>query len=172
MQSSAKIRVKIVFAAPRGKLCIGNGSFFHPAAAVFYLRTKIQRKLRVSKRASRKKSCRYVCYLRTMYKLQHIIRKLLSSRIQLSHCYASEHIEGVLESVVNCIPWRWKMLWWTNLVFLDASSHLYKRVCPSVGRSVGWSVMLCDAFVKNARKSFISPILSLPFSALDLFMPF
>ena len=24
--------------------------------------------------------------------------------------------------------------------FLDASSHLYKRVCPSVGRSVGWSV--------------------------------
>ena len=25
--------------------------------------------------------------------------------------------------------------------FLDASSHLYKRVCPSVGRSVGRSVV-------------------------------
>ena len=24
--------------------------------------------------------------------------------------------------------------------FLDASSHLYKRLCTSVGRSVGWSV--------------------------------
>ena len=32
--------------------------------------------------------------------------------------------------------------------FLDASSHLYKRVCPSVGRSVRRSV--CHAFVKNA----------------------
>ena len=26
--------------------------------------------------------------------------------------------------------------------FLDAFSHLYKRVCPSVGWSVGWSVTL------------------------------
>ena len=33
-------------------------------------------------------------------------------------------------------------------LFLDASSHLYKRVCPSVGPSVGPSV--CHAFVKNA----------------------
>ena len=70
--------------------------------------------------------------------------------------------------------------------FLDASSHLYKSVCPSVGRSVGRSVgpsvgpsvglsvgpSVCNAFVKNARKSFISPILSLPFNALGLFMPF
>ena len=29
--------------------------------------------------------------------------------------------------------------------FSDASSHLYKSVCPSVRRSVGPSVMLCDA---------------------------
>ena len=35
--------------------------------------------------------------------------------------------------------------------FLDASSHLYKRVCPSVGPSVRWSVGLSvrHAFVKN-----------------------
>ena len=33
--------------------------------------------------------------------------------------------------------------------FLDASSHLYKSVCPSVRRSVRRSV--CDAFVKNAK---------------------
>ena len=45
---------------------------------------------------------------------------------------------------------------WSSLVrFLDASSHLYNRVYPSVGRSVrpsarqsvGWSVS--DAFLKN-----------------------
>ena len=42
---------------------------------------------------------------------------------------------------------------------LDSSSHLYKSVCPSVH-------LLVRAFVKNARKSFISPILSLPFNAL------
>ena len=36
--------------------------------------------------------------------------------------------------------------------FLDASSHLYKRVCPSVGPSVDLSVRpsVCHAFVKNA----------------------
>ena len=32
--------------------------------------------------------------------------------------------------------------------------------------------MLCNAFVKNARKSFISPFLSLPFNALCLFNAF
>ena len=36
-----------------------------------------------------------------------------------------------------------------NSIFLDASSHLYKRVCPSVGPSVRWSVR--DAFVKIAE---------------------
>ena len=62
--------------------------------------------------------------------------------------------------------------------FLDASSHLYMSVCPSVGPSVRPSVRrsrVCNAFVKNARKSFISPFLSLPFNALCLFnafMPF
>ena len=44
---------------------------------------------------------------------------------------------------------RWSMGLWvhhafTKNSFLDASSHLYKRLCPSVrpsvGRSVGWSV--------------------------------
>ena len=35
-------------------------------------------------------------------------------------------------------------------LLLDASSHLYKRVCPSVRRSVGQSVRpsVRDAFVK------------------------
>ena len=27
--------------------------------------------------------------------------------------------------------------------------HLYKRPCPSVGRSVGWSVMLSSKSMKN-----------------------
>ena len=33
--------------------------------------------------------------------------------------------------------------------FLDASSHFYKMVCPSVGPSVG--LYVCNAFVKNAQ---------------------
>ena len=55
-------------------------------------------------------------------------------------------------------------------VFRCALATLYERV--SVGRSVGPSVMLCNAFVENARKGFMSTILSLPFNALGLFMPF
>ena len=32
------------------------------------------------------------------------------------------------------------LIWLNCLPFLDASSHLYKRVCPSVGPSIRWSV--------------------------------
>ena len=52
------------------------------------------------------------------------------------------------------------------------------RACvrPSVRLSVRRSVVLCNAFVKNARKSFMSPILSSPFNAFlclfNAFMPF
>ena len=37
--------------------------------------------------------------------------------------------------------------------FLDASTHLYKRVCPSVGPSVGWFIRwsIRNAFVKVAK---------------------
>ena len=46
-------------------------------------------------------------------------------------------------------------------IFLDASSHLYKRVCPSVGPSVGPSVRpsvgpsVRDAFVKIAENGLM-----------------
>ena len=40
-------------------------------------------------------------------------------------------------------------------LFLDASSHLYKRPCPSVGPSVrpsvGWSVTLSSKSMKNGQ---------------------
>ena len=36
------------------------------------------------------------------------------------------------------LTWLFARNYWFPL--LDASSHLYKRVCPLVGRSVGWSV--------------------------------
>ena len=36
-----------------------------------------------------------------------------------------------------------------KLTFLDAATHLYKRLCPSVGRSVGPSVG--HAFLKNCK---------------------
>ena len=35
---------------------------------------------------------------------KHINRNLLSLQIQLSHCYASQHMECMLEWVINCIP--------------------------------------------------------------------
>ena len=40
-----------------------------------------------------------------------------------------------------------------TISFLDASSHLYMRVCPSVGPSIGASVRrsVRDAFVKNGK---------------------
>ena len=39
-----------------------------------------------------------------MYQLQHINQKLLSWKIQLSHHYTTQCIEGALEWIVNCIP--------------------------------------------------------------------
>ena len=41
--------------------------------------------------------------------VKHINQKLLSSQHQPSHCYARQHIEGVLELVVSCILWSWKI---------------------------------------------------------------
>ena len=35
--------------------------------------------------------------------------KALELTIQLSHCNTSKRIDGVLELVVNCIPWRQKI---------------------------------------------------------------
>ena len=47
--------------------------------------------------------------------------------------------------------------------FLDASTHLYKRVCPSVGQSVGWSVgrsVMCFFFIaENAQTMNNGPTL-------------
>ena len=48
------------------------------------------------------------------YVVRHINRKLSSSRIWLPHQCASQHIKGMLESVVKCIPWRLMVKWWTN----------------------------------------------------------
>ena len=47
-----------------------------------------------------------------------------------------------------------------SFLLQDATLNLYKNVCSSVGR---WVV---NASAKNSRKSFISPILSLPSNAL------
>ena len=40
-------------------------------------------------------------------------------------------------------------------LFLDASSHLYKRVCPSVRPSVGWSVGNAFFFQIEEMKVFL-----------------
>ena len=46
--------------------------------------------------------------------------------------------------------------------FLDASSHLYKRCCPSVGRSVrpfvGRSVMLLSKLMKNGPLQIVNDL--------------
>ena len=47
--------------------------------------------------------------------------------------------------------------------FLDASSHLYKRVCPSVRRSVGPSV--CPSVRPSVRRS-VTPVQKPRFSAV------
>ena len=38
------------------------------------------------------------------YVIKHMNRELLNLQIQLSNCFANQHIEGVLESIVNYIP--------------------------------------------------------------------
>ena len=50
-----------------------------------------------------------VCFYleqRPIYAVQHIIWKLLNWRVQLMYQLVNMHIEGVLELVANCIPWR------------------------------------------------------------------
>ena len=39
-----------------------------------------------------------------LFRVKHINLKLLSFKIQLTYRYTSLHNEGVLESVVYCIP--------------------------------------------------------------------
>ena len=52
------------------------------------------------------------------------------------------------EVVASDVP-----LWYIFFIkypFLDASSHLYKRVCPSIRQSVG------NAFVKNDKNAVLA----------------
>ena len=44
-------------------------------------------------------------------KVQHIILKLLSLQIQLTYQLVNMPIKGVLELLVNCIPWRQEVQW-------------------------------------------------------------
>ena len=44
----------------------------------------------------------------------------------------------------------------TRPLFLVADTQLYKRLCPSVGRSVGWLVRRCDR-VKKCENAHIRP---------------
>ena len=41
-------------------------------------------------------------------------QSILSAQIQLNHWYASQQMEGALESVVNCIPGRQNIGYWQN----------------------------------------------------------
>ena len=50
------------------------------------------------------------------YIVQHINRELWSLRIWILHHYVIQHIKGVLESVVNCIPRRQK-IWWCSIMY-------------------------------------------------------
>merc|ERR1711951_309795 len=62
--------------------------------------------------------------------------------------------------IFNCFRITLSELLHYILIFLDASSHLYKRVCPSVGPSVRPSVrrsvrwLVGDAFVKNKENHY------------------
>ena len=54
---------------------------------------------------------------------------------------------------IRIVFWRFSPFLTIFGRFLDASSHLYMRSCPSVGPSVGWSVG--HAFVKNKVYQYI-----------------
>ena len=74
--------------------------------------------------------------------VMYINRNVLSSRIHSSRCYGSQRIEGALESIVDCIPWRQKIeIGQNSYLILNASLRLYllegMRLELSVPRSIG-----------------------------------
>ena len=83
--------------------------------------------------------------------VKHIDQKLLSSQHQPSHCYARQHIEGVLELVVSCIPWRHPLM---------RGKKALSSVCPSVHWSLRLSVRLsiCPTYFqkKEGKNCFLS----------------
>ena len=104
MQIRAASRIKIGFRAESREPCIGNKSFSILRWWLFLRAYEERMKYARKKNSRNKKNYRYIFYHETMKRLQHINRKILSSRIQLSHRCASDAIGGVLELVVNCIP--------------------------------------------------------------------
>ena len=60
----------------------------------------------------------------------------------------AQGVRGLPFATKNHAPWSKKS---SGLTFLDASTHLYKRVCPSVGPLVRLSVGF--AFFLKSRKS-------------------
>ena len=61
---------------------------------------------------------------------------------------------SALLSAISLFSSRFSLLF-SLVPFLDASSHLYKRVCPSVGPSVRRSVR--NAFVKSGEMKYLQP---------------
>ena len=88
-------------------------------------------------------------------------------RFSSLRCYFADFWVGLLSVVSTKFQRMYKQVWSTNRcvlsTFLDASSHLYKRVCPSVGpsvrRSVGRSVRN-QLFSKSKNEGFSSCISS------------
>ena len=84
--------------------------------------------------------CRYVVILmRAKKKKDALVSKsiLSPSSWRESKDFSSGHLQTALSCLANCSNAHKES---EKYPFLDASSHLYKRVCPSVGRSVGPSV--------------------------------
>ena len=53
--------------------------------------------------------------------VKHIDKRLLKLQIQSFHSNASQHVIGVLELVVKCIPWRSSTRWRTQLLKLNVN---------------------------------------------------
>ena len=80
-----------------------------------------------------------------IFKMKSIfIMKIYCAKFQKRKIFLPEFFYFSFYIYYLCLWWHWKMhIYLFQIVFLDASSHLYRRVCPSVGPlvrpSVDWS---------------------------------
>ena len=89
----------------------------------------------------------YLSTLNLSSSLTHFVCSTLFNAVLRAHPSLTSPISSLPNSIIN--------------FFLDASTHIYKRVCPSVGRSVGWSVRPVFFFTELHSKSIDNTIPSL-----------
>ena len=70
----------------------------------------------------------------------HVVKTTQNPPLVQSHLFYEQMLKGSQRKRANFFVSSFCFFFWFLPLFLDAPSHLYKRVCPSVRSSVGPSV--------------------------------